>query len=222
MTNFDEQLSQVKLGLPALPGARPRFRVTKDYDIFLRDQISLTQARQKGAPHSGTSMQTGKNKGRRALATLCAIGVLHVSGCSARDQTSKPSGDVKALQQLVDISADLKSARWEMFGTPEYDGGAPGPTDYMTLIAEIEPVTHPESFTRGTNSQSIYIVPEAARPWLSSKFRNVLKMNRNADIDLAKTSGCHAYDAKIKTSGRKASGFACENSGKILLYLSLY
>jgi hypothetical protein len=40
---------------------------------------------------------------------------------------TKASGDVKTLQQLVDISANLKSTRWKMFGTPEYDGGVPGP-----------------------------------------------------------------------------------------------
>ena len=158
----------------------------------------------------------------RTLAILSTVGVLCVSGCSAQDKKVKASDDVKAFQQLVDIPADLKSARWEMVGTPEYDGGVPGHTDYMTLIAEIEPVTSAKSFTSGPSDKSIYIVPEAARPWLSSRFRNLLEKNRNANIDLATAAGCHAYDTKVKTSGRKVNGFSCEKSGKVLVYLSIY
>jgi hypothetical protein len=153
---------------------------------------------------------------------LCTAAVLCVSGCSAQDKKLKASDDIKALEQLVDLSANLKSARWEMFGTPEYDGGVPGPTDYMTLIAEIEPVTNVDSFSRGTNNKRIYIVPEAARPWLSSHFRTMLKKNKNANLDLATADGCHEYDTKIKKYGRSVSGFSCEKSGKVLLYLSLF
>jgi hypothetical protein len=161
-------------------------------------------------------------KAARALAMLSTAAVLCISGCSAQDKKTKVSDDIKALQQLVDISADLKSARWEMFGTPEYDGGVPGRTDYMTLVAEIEPITHAESFTAGTSDKRIYIVPEAARPWLSSRFRSILEANKNANIDLGTTAGCHVYSAKIKKSGRVVSGFSCEKSKKVLLYLALF
>ena len=157
-----------------------------------------------------------------ALAMLTTSAVLHISGCSAQDKKLKASDDVKALQQLVDLSPDLKSARWEMFGTPEYEGGVPGPTDYMTLVAEVEPVTNAESFTSGTNDKAIYIVPEAARPWLSSHFQSILAKNKNANFDLATTAGCHAYETKVKRSGRKVNGFSCEKSGKVLVYLSLF
>jgi hypothetical protein len=159
---------------------------------------------------------------RYALAMLATAAVLCNSGCSAEDKKLKASDDVKALQQLVDLSPDLKSARWEMFGTPEYEGGVPGPTDYMTLVAEVEPVTNAESFTSGTNGKAIYIVPEAARPWLSSHFQSILVKNRNTNFDLATTAGCHAYETKVKKSGRKVNGFSCEKSGKVLVYLSLF
>lgn len=158
----------------------------------------------------------------RTVAILVTAAVLCVSGCSAQDKKLKASNDIKELQQLVDMPVNLKSARWEMFGTPEYEGGVPGHTDYMTLVAEIEPVTNAESFTSGTNDKSIYIVPEAARPWLSSHFRSILEKNKNANIDLATTAGCHVYDAKVTKSGRKVSGFSCEKSGKVLVYLSLF
>ena len=158
----------------------------------------------------------------RTVAILVTAAVLCVSGCSAQDKKLKASNDIKELQQLVDMPVNLKSARWEMFGTPEYDGGVPGPTDYMTLVAEIEPTANADIFASGTNGTSVYVVPEAARPWLSSPFRSILEKNRNANIDFATTAGCHTYDTKVKTSGREVSGFACEKSGKVLLYLSLF
>jgi hypothetical protein len=161
-------------------------------------------------------------KDGRTLAMLASAAVFCVSGCSPEGKKIKASDDVKALQQLIDMPADLKSARWEMFGTPEYDGGVPGRTDYMTLVAEIEPATNTENFKSGTNDKSIYIVPEAARPWLSSQFRNVLEKNKNANIELATEAGCDVYGAKIKGSGRAVHGFSCEKSGKALLYLSLF
>lgn len=157
-----------------------------------------------------------------ALAKLAIAAVLCISGCSAQDKKLKASDDAKALEQLVDVAANLKSARWEMFGTPEYEGGVPGRTDYMTLVAEIEPVTNAESFTSGTNDKTIYIVPEAARPWLSSHFHSILEKNKNANFDLATAAGCHAYETKVKKSGRKISGFSCEEAGKVLVYLSLF
>lgn len=157
-----------------------------------------------------------------ALAKLAIAAVLCISGCSAQDKKLKASDDAKALEQLVDVPANLKSARWEMFGTPEYEGGVPGRTDYMTLVAEIEPVTNAESFTSGTNDKTIYIVPEAARPWLSSHFHSILEKNKNANFDLATAAGCHAYETKVKKSGRKISGFSCEEAGKVLVYLSLF
>jgi hypothetical protein len=164
----------------------------------------------------------GPAKAGHTVAMLGAVAVLCVYGCSAQDKKLKTSDDVEALQQLVVMPVNLKSARWEIFGTPEYDGGVPGHTDYMTLIAEIDPVTAVESFTSGRNDKSVYIVPEAARPWLSSQFRSILDKNRNANIDLATAAGCHVYDTKMKKSGRKVSGFSCEKSGKVLLYLSIF
>jgi len=138
------------------------------------------------------------------------------------DTKNKVSDDAKALQDLIDIPAPLKSAKWEMFGTPEYKGGVPGRTDYMTLIAEIVPLENVEKFTNGANDKRVYIVPEAARPWISDQFRNFLEKNKNSNIELATVPGCHIYDTKVRKSGRVINGFSCEKSGHVLLYLSIF
>lgn len=144
-----------------------------------------------------------------------------LGGCSMNDKPAKVSDDVTALQTLIDIPVKLKSAKWELFGTPEYDGGVPGPTDYMTLVAEIEPLAHSEQFTSGTNAQNVYVVPEIARPWISERFQTMLDRSKNSNLNLSTVPGCHDYRTRVKQSGRVVTGFSCEQSGRVLIYLSL-
>jgi hypothetical protein len=160
-------------------------------------------------------------RGRSTVAALFTSIVL-LGGCSMEDTQTKVSSDAKALQDLIDVPVTLKSAKWEMFGTPEYKGGVPGRTDYMTLIAEIVPIENIEKFTSGANDKIVYIVPEAARPWISDQFRTALEKNANSNINLTTIPGCHIYDTRVKKSGRVINGFACEKSGHVLLYLSIF
>src|ERR1700712_2222985 len=57
------------------------------------------------------------------------------------------------LNQLTDV-------QWEVFGTPEWSGGVPGPTDFVSLIAvgSQEPGSTPGGFGEDFHS---YFVPNA-------------------------------------------------------------
>lgn len=71
------------------------------------------------------------------LAAECVICVsLVMSGCNL-ERNSKESNDIAALQQFIELDILPRSARWEVFGTPEYSAGVPAPTDFITLIAEV-------------------------------------------------------------------------------------
>jgi hypothetical protein len=156
------------------------------------------------------------------LVTLLSVmSIVLVAGCSEPDKKSKASDDISALQNLIDIPVKIASARWEMFGTPEYNGGVPGPTDYMTLIAEIEPFENAAPLTAGASDAKVYLVPEVARPWISTGFRSMLEKNKNANINLATIPECRAYQTTIRKSGRIVSGFSCAKTNHVLLYLSL-
>ena len=159
---------------------------------------------------------------RILVALLSVMSILLAAGCSEHGKKSKASDDAGALQNLIDIPVKLTSARWEMFGTPEYDGGVPGPTDYMTLIAEIEPFEKSTLFKTGATDTNVYLVPGVARPWISSGFRSMLEKHKNTNINLGGMPGCHAYDTTIKKSGRLVTGFACTDANRVLVYLSLY
>lgn len=54
------------------------------------------------------------------------------------DKPPGVSNDITALRDVVDMPVDLNWARWKIFGTPEHTAGVPGPTDYITRVAELE------------------------------------------------------------------------------------
>jgi hypothetical protein len=168
-----------------------------------------------GMSTSGFSRKLGKS-----LLTTFSVAIL-LCGCSTNDNKHKVSDDVSALRKVVDIPVSLKSAQWEIFGTPEYTGGVPGPTDYLTLIAEIEPAEKSMNFPVSADHNSMYIVPEAARTWISGEFRPILEKHKNSALDLSTVKECHPYAARLKQSGNPVNGFACAGSGKVFVYLSL-
>ena len=154
------------------------------------------------------------------LVTVSAIAIL-LGGCSMDDNKSKVSDDVSALRNILILPAGAQSARWEIFGTPEYTGGVPGPTDYMTRVAEIKLPDGSNEFSTNSGQESVYIVPEAARPWISNDVRSILDSHKNSTLDLSTTKDCHAYTAKLKQTGNPVNGFACAKPGRVFLYLSL-
>lgn len=152
--------------------------------------------------------------------TISIISIL-LGGCSMDHKHSKVSDDAGALRKVVDIPINLKSARWEIFGTPEYTGGVPGPTDYMTLVAELEPTGSSKNLSADAGDGSVYIVPESARPWMSQGFRSLLEKNKNAALDLTTVKECHAYATRLVQTGDQVRGFMCAKTGRVFLYLSL-
>lgn len=166
-------------------------------------------------PTSGFNQKISKS-----LLATSAITIL-LGGCSIDDNKRKVSDDVNALRKIVDIPGALKSAHWEIFGTPEYTGGVPGPTDYLTLVAEIEPAEKSMNFPANAGNNSVYIVPEAARPWISGEFRSILEKHKNSAFDLSTVKECHPYAARSKQSANTVRGFACAIHGKVFVYLPL-
>lgn len=133
----------------------------------------------------------------------------------------KVSDSTAALREIVDVSVPLKSARWEIYGTPEYTGGVPGPTDYITLIAELELADQGWFGKQPNVAASTYITPEAARAWLSGPFQTLLKQNRNSTIELPGAYNCRKYSSRLKKTGNPVNGFVCQVNDKTLLYLAL-
>ena len=130
------------------------------------------------------------------------------------------SDDLGELEKIVELDTLVKSVHWEIFGTPEYTGGVPGPTDFVTLIAEV-PRLDQVSFERRSKAGVIWIAPEAARPWISSENRSMLAKYRNSTVDLSILRNCRLASGKLKKTGQKVDGFVCNNSTKAFIYLIL-
>lgn len=155
---------------------------------------------------------------RSNLIATALIFITILSGCKM--EKGKSSDDIDAFRNLVETDVPAKSVRWEVFGTPEYTGGVPGPTDYVTLIAEVEPSAQEKIQTKA-GSGEVWIAPEAARPWLTSEFRSLLAAHADRSTDLAGMPNCRLLRGKIKKDGKPVSGFICNGSGKSLIYLTL-
>jgi hypothetical protein len=143
--------------------------------------------------------------------------MLALNGCSSNKDVST---DVAALQNIVHLGFTPSSAKWEVFGTPEYKGGLPGPADFQTLIAEVSNVD-PAAFAARPASGKFWIAPEAARPWLFSPFRNMLAVQKNRTFDLSNWHDCRALNATLAQTGTVVSGSGCIEGERMLVYLTI-
>lgn len=150
------------------------------------------------------------------IVVLCA---LFSTGCDMKNEQPKVSSDIAAFRNLVDMNLGVETARWEVFATPEYTGGVPGPTDFVTLVAEVTPPDRKAEQSHGTGS--IWIAPEAARPWLSEEFRSLLTKHGNTSVDLSSMLNCRKLDGKLKKTGKPIEGLICTRAEKSLIYLTL-
>ncbi len=130
------------------------------------------------------------------------------------------STDVAALQTIVRLEARPASAQWEIFGTPEFTGWVPGPTDYVTLVAQLTPVDQ-QAFVKPASAAAVWIAPESARPWLAAPFRDLLEKRKNTTVDLSTLPQCRAVQTTLTRSGRPVRGLTCHAAGKILVYLTI-
>jgi hypothetical protein len=142
-----------------------------------------------------------------------------LSGCQMNDG-KKFSDNAEELRRIVELDIDSIAVRWEIFGTPEHLGGVPAPTDFVTLVAEIPTLSEAE-FMERAKSGTIWIAPEASRPWLAENFRSMLSKHRNAAVDLSGHYNCRAAHGKLKNSARQVNGFICNGPAKGLIYLTL-
>jgi hypothetical protein len=142
-----------------------------------------------------------------------------LTGCEVKTE-KKESDDISAFQAIVDINLPLRTVRWETFGTPEYRGGVPGPTDFVTLIAEIEPGQ--SIFPKEARTGEIWIAPEAARPWLRPKIRNIFAKYSNRYVDISTIGTCKPLQAQLRKTGKLVPGFICGDAEKSIVYLTIF
>jgi hypothetical protein len=131
------------------------------------------------------------------------------------------STNVQEFEQFIITPIPASRVTWEVFGTPEYTGGIPGPTDFVTLVAELVPTAGWENPFLPGRVQGLMVTPEAPRQWLSDEFKALLSKFKNRDIDLPERYGCSSFDAKLRSSSRIVHGFLCPNKASILIYLVL-
>lgn len=137
------------------------------------------------------------------------------------DKKPSVSEDLTALRAVVQVPARFTAGKWEIFGTPEYTGGTPGPTDYLTLVGELRIAPDDWRQLDGDGKGTSFVAPEAARPWLSAPFRTMLAKYKGTEFELKSAQDCRAWSSKVVKSGRPVSGFTCLHGDHALVYLTL-
>lgn len=131
------------------------------------------------------------------------------------------SEDLSALREIINLQIPVQSARWEVFGTPEYTGGVPGPTDYVTMVAELR-LSAPHWLETNKEPTGVtFVAPEAARPWMNVPFRRLMEKNRGANTDLSRQEQCSKFETTLRKTGKPVVGFLCARADQLLLYLTL-
>lgn len=160
-------------------------------------------------------------RGLVRLTVMASSAIALLQACSMDDARPGVSDNLTALRAIVDLDIPATSGRWEIFGTPEYTGGVPGPTDFTTLVAELNVPGAGWFDTRKEAAGPVWIAPEAARAWLHAPFRQLLANNKNSTASLSGPTPCRHYGATMTKSGRQVDGFVCADAARLLVYLIL-
>lgn len=140
------------------------------------------------------------------------------AACKMNEQSG--STDLDALNKIIKLEPDLKIIRWEVFATPEYQGGVPGPTDYISLVIEIENFVTSET-SQSSSPRLVWIAPEAARPWMTKESRLFFEKFKNKTVDITSQKNCISMSARSVKMNKKIDGIACRNSLNSFLYFVL-
>ena len=152
---------------------------------------------------------------------LCCI--IFFSAFSACSETGgeSPSSDRTALDQWITL--DIKSAalKWEIVRSPGDDGFLPAPIDYTTLIVEAEDASGEWLSKARAPTGEVWLVAEAARPWLKPAFQKIVKGHGVRRIDLTNRFRCKAYSGVLKKSRKLVHGYLCPHGSNALIYLTV-
>ena len=155
-----------------------------------------------------------------AIAALPILAVL-AYGWWSQYEASTPNTSLTELNDMVYVGIPAKTVRSQVFGTPEHLGGVPGPTDYITLVAELAPADKAWFDRLASKPGKVVIMPEAPRRWLSPHFRTMLAKHANSSPDIATMPAGRRHSAAMTRSGRVVDGFICWSPENTLLYLTL-
>lgn len=141
-----------------------------------------------------------------------------LTACVSKEDQDKSSTNIAALRDLLDLQFPYTSARWEVVAPPEYKGGIPGPTDYMTLLAEIGP-RDDQRFSTLPIAEPLRALPNSARSWMNAESRTLLGTSSTTSTGLRHHPECRTITGMLTRSRNKVTGHLCTSRDRMLLYM---
>lgn len=149
--------------------------------------------------------------------STCALTLL-LSWCNSSENPKQSSTDIDVLKKLINLQFPYASARWELVPTPEFNVGVPGPTDYITLVAEIGP-RDDQKFSSLPMAESFRPLPNTVRNWMNAESRILLSTSNAASAGVAHHSDCRYVTGTLMRSSRTVTGHLCPSANRMLLYM---
>ncbi|WP_143707464.1 hypothetical protein [Uliginosibacterium sp. TH139] len=130
------------------------------------------------------------------------------------------STNIDELRRYINIDSGLQVSQWEIFGTPDWEGGVPGPTDYLSILF-VGPTEHAQQKSAGDESHKVdFLPPNAVRAWLGSEEKEALQriLGRKSQVANAFCALRSFYAVK---SNKSVEGFACILGTRTLYFVLL-
>lgn len=128
------------------------------------------------------------------------------------------STDLAGFQQKVQLPFVVAAVQWEVFGTPEYTGGVPGPTDLVTFMAVVQLPTRPHL---PPASPEAFVAPGSARAWLPTAWQPLVRRMAARQQVGPDAAACGQFSARMRQSGRPITGVLCARGQEALVWWTL-
>ena len=164
-------------------------------------------------------MQALKQARRAPWRYLALLSAVVLAGCPSPGD--RMSSNIEEIRKQIVLDIPASGGRYEFFETPEYRGGVPAPTDYVTLVIELDNVEPAWIAARARKAEKVWVVPEVSRPWLSEPSKALLARAHLGKIPLASGDNCYQYSTQVRKSGRVIEGFTCAHARTVFVYLTV-
>lgn len=119
-----------------------------------------------------------------------------------------PSNDHVKLEKIVNIGEGYADLKWELFGTPEWSGGVPGPSDYATIIT-VGKIINMDAVPPGNAGEPYYFLPpNSNRHWLNSEQSSIISFLINGN-NPAPPVECLARTLKSSSNDKAFDAIEC-------------
>lgn len=128
----------------------------------------------------------------------------------------KPTTDPLELKKIVTIEHQINNLKWELFGTPEWSGTPPAPTDFASIIitGEISDAKAPPK----SEDSNLFIPQNSKRNWLNHE-QNLIIASLIEGKNPLPPVNCITRTFKSSSNNEDLEGIECRYNSSIIIII---